>query len=271
MVAPLLGLAPAARAGQDSHAEAERLIHHGIQLRRAHDDEGAQREFRKAYDLARTPRAAAQLGLAEQALGRWEDAERHVSEAVAAPGDPWVAKNRPALEGALGTIQAHLGRIEVIGDPVGASVSVNGKATGNLPLPDAVRVSAGEVDVDVRAPGYTPAQRTVSIVGGQYQKLVIHLAKEEPPAPEPVATPIATAAPRVAANPAAAPGDAGARVVGRATGPEMDGRRTGRRRGGHRDRLRDLALQGPVEVRPGLLRAERRRRRPDGPEDGVLP
>ncbi|HXT89979.1 MAG TPA: PEGA domain-containing protein [Trebonia sp.] len=164
-------------AGAD---EAEKLIRHGIELRKAHDDEGAARAFQQAYDQIHTPRAAAQLGLAEQALGRWEDAERHVSEAVHASGDNWIAKNRPTLEDALGTIEAHLGRIEVLGDPEGAEVSVNGRSVGKLPLAEAVRVSAGEVEVEMHAPGYVGAQRNLTIVGGQYQRLVLHLAKETP-------------------------------------------------------------------------------------------
>ena len=164
--------------GAGSSNEADSLIRHGIELRKAHDDEGAAREFQKAYDQVHTPRAAGQLGLAEQALGRWEDAERHVAEALHAAGDAWVVKNRATLDEALGAIQSHLARIEVIGDPEGADVSVNGRVVGKLPLQEAVRVSAGEVEVELHAPGYVPAQRTLTIVGGQYQRLVLHLAKE---------------------------------------------------------------------------------------------
>jgi len=195
-------------AADDAQREADKLIKHGVDLRKAHDDEAAAREFQKAYDLAHTPRAAGQLGLAEQALGRWEDAERHVAEAVHAPADPWVAKNRAALDEALGTIQAHLGRVEVIGNPPGADVSINGREVGKLPLADAVRVSAGEVDIEVRLPGYVGAQRNVTIVGGQYQKVVIHLTKETVPGPEPKpANPEAAPAPLrpVDSGPAAGP------------------------------------------------------------------
>ena len=164
--------------GAGSSNEADSLIRHGIELRKAHDDEGAAREFQKAYDQVHTPRAAGQLGLAEQALGRWEDAERHVGEALRAAGDPWVVKNRAILDEALGAIQGHLARIEVLGDPEGADVSVNGRVVGKLPLKEAVRVSAGEVEVELHAPGYVPIQRTLTIVGGQYQRLVLHLTKE---------------------------------------------------------------------------------------------
>ena len=165
-------------AGAEATDDAEKLIRHGIELRKAHDDEGAARAFQQAYDQVHTPRAAGQLGLAEQALGRWEDAERHVGEALRTGGDPWVAKNRATLDEALGMIQAHLGRVEIIGDPEGAEVSVNGRSVGKLPLQGAVRVSAGEVEVEIHAPGYVMAQRTLTIVGGQYQRLVLHLTKE---------------------------------------------------------------------------------------------
>ncbi len=171
-----LGLPRANGASADDAAE--RLIRRGVQLRKAHDDESAARAFQKAYDQVHSPRSAGQLGLAEQALGRWEDAERHVSEALHAADDAWVSKNQATLAGALGIIQGHLGRIEVSGDPEGAEVSINGHSAGKLPLANAVPVSAGEVDVDLRAPGYTPSQRTLTIVAGQYQRLVMHLAKE---------------------------------------------------------------------------------------------
>jgi len=219
VVASTLSPAVAQAAGGD---DAEKLIRHGIELRKAHDDEGAARAFQQAYDQVHTPRAAGQLGLAEQALGRWEDAERHVGEALHAAGsDPWVVKNRATLDEALGTIQAHLGRVEVLGDPEGAEVSVNGRPVGKLPLPDAVRVSAGEVDVEMRAPGYVPAQRTLTIIGGQYQRLVLHLAKEAAEAPAVVtkaagdgtATPGPSTTPPVVTSPPAAEPPSQARTV----------------------------------------------------------
>ncbi|HEY4395735.1 MAG TPA: PEGA domain-containing protein [Polyangia bacterium] len=219
--------------------DAEKLIRQGIELRKQHDDEGAARAFQQAYDQVHSPKAAAQLGLAEQALGRWEDAERHVSESLRATSDPWITKNRATLDDALGTIEAHLGRVEVLGDPEGAEVSVNGRTIGKLPLSDAAQVSAGQVDVEVRAPGYVAAQRTLTIVGGQYQRLVFHLAKEILPetaspavkpsaGPEAVAGPGTTSTPGLTSTPAAEPPSqlrmvlkwsaAGAAAVGLAVG-----------------------------------------------------
>jgi hypothetical protein len=171
-------------AADPAHDEAERLIRHGIELRKAQDDDAALKEFAKAYALVPSPRAAAQLGLAEQALGRWEDADAHLSEALRAAADPWINKNRKTLEEALATIKDHIARVEVMGDPPGAEVLVNGRPAGHLPLADPVTVSIGEVAVELRAPGYVPASRTFTLVPGQYQRVVLRLAKEGAPVPE---------------------------------------------------------------------------------------
>ncbi len=210
-------VAPIRQVRAQGNDDAEKLIRQGIELRKAHDDEGAVRAFQQAYDQVHTPRAAGQLGLAEQALGRWEDAERHVAEALHAANDAWVAKNRATLDDALGTIQAHLGRVEVLGDPEGAEVSVNGRSVGKLPLAEPVRVSAGQVDVEMRAPGYVSAQRTLSIVGGQYQRLVLHLAKE-------AAAESPGAATKPAEGVATNPGPAGAGPVASGEAPPSQAR-----------------------------------------------
>src|SRR5438045_3141318 len=97
----LLGV-PGRAAAETAH-DAEAAIRRGVELRKKGDDEGALREFKRAYEIAPKPRAAAQMGMAEQSLGRWPDAESHLAEAVSSKGDPWVEKNRSVLEQSLGT------------------------------------------------------------------------------------------------------------------------------------------------------------------------
>src|SRR5262245_713516 len=82
---------PRARASASNDEDA--LIRRGLELRRRGDDAAALPHFERAYWLAQSPRSAAQLGFAEQALGRWSDAEVHVAEALRAGDDPWVRKN----------------------------------------------------------------------------------------------------------------------------------------------------------------------------------
>jgi hypothetical protein len=96
----------AGAAGGDEDAQ----IRRGLELRRAGHDEAAQLELQQTYDQDPSPRAAAQLGFVEQALGQWARAKEHVDEALQTPDDPWIRRNRPIIEGARDTIAAHLTR-----------------------------------------------------------------------------------------------------------------------------------------------------------------
>jgi hypothetical protein len=170
-------------SGADTTARAqssgeEDLNRRGIELRKAGNDAAARGVFQEMYDRFRSPRSAAQLGLAEQAVGRWEDAEAHVSEALRTPSDPWVAKHRAPLDQAIIAIRAHVARVEISGDPVGAEVLINGRSVGKLPLPRSITVPTGQVDVECRAPGHKTAVRTLSLGAAEYQRVFIRMEKE---------------------------------------------------------------------------------------------
>jgi hypothetical protein len=176
-------------AGTVAAADTEdALIHRGIELRKQGNDRAALEEMQRAYALKHAPRAAAQLGFAEQALGLWPEAEEHVHEALTATSDAWVRKNRTTIESALMTIRAHVGRVQIDGGEPGAQVTVNGRAVGSIPLRDSVPVNAGPVDVEVRAAGYAPALKTVNVAAGELTRVSFTLqpaaeasARQPPP------------------------------------------------------------------------------------------
>lgn len=157
------------------------LIKNALELRRNGDDQGAYPLFKQAYDASRSPRAAAQWGFCEQALGRWADAETHLSEALKASADPWVVKNRPVIVQSLAVVKSHIARVEIVGEPVGAEVLVNGNVVGRLPLPEPVRVTAGEIEVELRTPGHARASKSLRVEGRQFQKVVLRAEREAPP------------------------------------------------------------------------------------------
>ena len=98
-----------------AHADdAEALIARGLELREKGHDEEALGLFRQAQLKSPSPRARAQVALAEQALGLWVLAESDLG-AVLTTDDPWIAKNKGALEGALVVIRKHIGSLEVRG------------------------------------------------------------------------------------------------------------------------------------------------------------
>jgi PEGA domain len=172
----LIAAAGVAR-GADS---AEQLLHQGIEARKRGDDLGALPLFEQAYKQAPTPRAAAQRGFCEQALGRWANAEAHLEEALKSPDDPWVKKNRAEIQASLTAAKANVATIEIKGEPPGGEVLVNGAVVGRFPLEGPMRVDAGEIDVEVRSPGYQRASRTLHVSGGQYQQVVVRAEREAP-------------------------------------------------------------------------------------------
>jgi hypothetical protein len=180
------------RAHAAGSADVEALIREGVELRQSGKDERALPLFQKAYELDHSPRTEGQLGLAEMAVGYLLDAEKHLSEALAFPEHPWITKNAPALERALATIRASIGEITVGGGPAGATVILNGRVAGTLPLPAPLRIAKGPADVEVRAPGYVTASRSLRVAGGDRQSLTIVLDKAADATP---VSPPAVAAP----------------------------------------------------------------------------
>ena len=160
VAAATIATGSAARAASAS-SKADALVNQAVELRRNGDDQGALALLLQAYGLGHAPRATGQLGLCEQALGRWADAEMYITEALKAESDPWVKKNRRTLEDALVIVKSHIARVEIQGEPPGAEIWVNGTLAGKLPLAAPVRVSAGEVEVELRAPGFVREAKTM--------------------------------------------------------------------------------------------------------------
>jgi len=160
--------------------QVEELVRQGIELRRTHNDQAALEAFRSAYEIAPSPRLQAQIGLAEQAVGQWIDAEIDISGALQATRDPWVARNTRTLHAAALAVQKHLGSLEVVGSPAGALVRVDGREVGKLPLSIPVRVTAGEVVVAVSAPGYVELNRKLGIAVGGLTREIFTLQEDAP-------------------------------------------------------------------------------------------
>jgi hypothetical protein len=193
--------APAARAQTPPDAGVEALLRGGFELRRAGRDEQAAAAFAEAYRIAPSPRTAANLGLARQSMGAWLDAERLLGEALAAPRDPWVSRNRAALDAAREVVGRHLGTVELRGGAAGAEVRVDGALVGTLPLAAPLRVLAGGISIELRAPGYATVLRRFVVDPGSVVRETVEMRPEAPAAPEPPlpVAPVVVAAPPVVA------------------------------------------------------------------------
>ena len=182
------------RAAHAQNAEVERLLRQGIVLRQRGDAGAALASFEQAHQIARTPRTLAQVALAEQALGRWVAAEAHLREALRSADDPWITRNRAALDGALGVVAQHVGQVVVRCDVDGAAVRVAGQYAGDCPLAAPAHVEAGEVEVSAFREGAS-AQERVRVTAGETAFVTLQLRRS-------VAVPAAPAEPPVVALPA---------------------------------------------------------------------
>ena len=196
----LIALAATSRASADP-AMVEALIHEGVELRKQGKDHRAMPAFKKAYDLERSPRTAAQLGLVEAQLGYWLAAEKHLGEALSSTRNPWLAKHEPELRKTLENVRASIGEVEVKGGPAGAEVIVNGQAAGRLPLAGPVRVPEGAVQITMRAPAHAESSTSLVVGGGKRAGVTITLEPQPgtaAAAPQPAAP--ATSATKVSAG-----------------------------------------------------------------------
>jgi hypothetical protein len=141
----------------------ESLVRRGVELRREGRDEEAAAVLRLAYAQGGSARCAGQLALAEQAIGRWTRAERLLREALAAAEDPWVARNRDVLTGALAVAEQRLATIEIVGGDDGATLWVDGEQAGILPRDRSLRVVVGVVRLEHRSPSGPTLTRVIEL------------------------------------------------------------------------------------------------------------
>jgi hypothetical protein len=167
------GSAPLHRA-----SPADDWINRGTELRKQGDDRRALAAFQQAWAIDHSPRALAQAALAEQALGSWLDADRHLREALQAPDDVWIQKHRATLEAALRQIASQLGSVEIACNLAGAEVRIDGVLVGRTPLDAPVRWVAGQSVIQVASPGYFTAARALQVDAGGLSRVNFTLIAE---------------------------------------------------------------------------------------------
>jgi hypothetical protein len=170
-----LGAAPARAATEVEQAEA--LIRQGVKLRASDSAALALPLFEQAYQVSRSPRTAAQLGLCELELGYWVAADRYLTEALAAPDHPWVARNKGTLKKSLEAARASIGELALVLSPANAEVLLNHKPLDRALLGAPLRLDKGLVDLEVRAPGYEAARETVIVSGGKREERTYTLVR----------------------------------------------------------------------------------------------
>jgi tetratricopeptide (TPR) repeat protein len=147
------------------------LIAQGLKAMRKGDYQAALEAFQRAHQARPTTRSHAEIGLAEQALHRWVEAETDLAGAMAEKEDAWLEEHRSLLDKALADVRSHLGMVTVESGPRGAEVKINREPRGVLPLPRPLFVLPGMVQVEITAPGRQPWRTEASIEIGETARL----------------------------------------------------------------------------------------------------
>jgi tetratricopeptide (TPR) repeat protein len=156
---------------------ADDLISRGVELRRQDRNAEALGLFNRALALQPTPRARAQVALAEMALGQWVQAEKDLKTALESKSDAWISAWQRPLEEALETSRQHIGTVEISGEPVGATVEIDGTVAG--PIPGRYRAPIGQVIITVSSTGYLPTSRSVGVRADRTSAETIQLKRLE--------------------------------------------------------------------------------------------
>jgi hypothetical protein len=171
------------------------LIAQGLKAMRKGDYQAALDAFRRAHQARPTTRSHAEIGLAEQALHRWLEAEADLAGALAEEEDAWLKEHRSLLDKALADVRSHLGMLTVESGPRGAEVKINGEPRGVLPLPKPLFLLPGTVQVEITAPGRRPWRTEVPIRLSVTTPLAPIFEPLDPPPVMPVAVAVVPAKP----------------------------------------------------------------------------
>ena len=164
------------------------LIAQGLKAMRRGDYQAALDAFRHAHQARPATRSHAEIGLAEQALHRWVEAEADLAGALAAGEDEWLQEHRALLEKALADVRSHLGMLTVESGPRGAEVKIDGERRGTLPLQRPLYLLPGTAGVEIAAPGRRPWRTEAPIQLGETTRLAPIFEPLDPPPAMPAAT-----------------------------------------------------------------------------------
>lgn len=165
--------------GSEAKAEAKARFDKALQLFEEGDLAGALAEFERAYALTGNLVVLYNIGLVHDAMGRYVEADRALSQVLAASPDPlkpeWRTRALAAQAHArarIGTIEITLGGVEQV-DWAGAVVELDGVDVGRWPLSSPLRASIGKHVVSVLAKGFAPARKEVSVAGEASSKVTL--------------------------------------------------------------------------------------------------
>jgi len=154
----------------------------GVALFQEEAFDAALSEFRSSYELRPNPGVLYNIGVVERALHRYADAivtlRRYLSETE---DEPATQERRAAVQSIVEDMEALLGSVVIATQPEGADLFIDGELRGQTPLDSALRLEAGEHQLELRLDGYRTRVENLEVRSQTVLRRQIELEALPPP------------------------------------------------------------------------------------------
>jgi tetratricopeptide (TPR) repeat protein len=188
----LVGLAAAPASADEASANAAPdLFARGVELADRGDYQAALQAFSDAYAARPNFAVLYNIGQAQVALGRPQEAAATLSRYLREGGDSVPADRRQQVQDQIKLIESFLVEIDLATDPAGATISIDNREVGRTPIPEPVRLTAGThkitAKLDQATPEQPPSATPVHPKAAECpaDKAGVALQAQSPPAPPP--------------------------------------------------------------------------------------
>ncbi len=153
--------------------EASTHFKRGLQLFDEGDYTLALVEFERVYQLAPNYRALYNIALVDMQLGRYADAARTLDQYVHDGGAAIAPARLTEVKKTLDELKFRTATVEISTNTNGGEVTLDGKPLDPSSMRAPMVIDAGEHTLRATAPGYQPANKTVTLAGGD--RASVHL------------------------------------------------------------------------------------------------
>lgn len=176
-----------AGANDARRREAATHFRMGVSLYEEGDFQAALAEFERANESAPSPVVLYNIAQTHLAMRDYVAATDALRRYLELGGDRITPERRAEVDSQLQTLAMRVGRINVVCNEDGASISIDGRPMGRTPLSEPLRVSSGRHQLVVRAAGREPNEQTVTVAGNTDITVEVEFAPL-PPEVSPAAT-----------------------------------------------------------------------------------
>ncbi|MFT3927528.1 MAG: tetratricopeptide repeat protein [Myxococcales bacterium] len=159
---------------QDAKARARSLFGEGVAAFERGDFENALESFTQAYRLAPHPAVRVNMANCYEQLGRYAEATFNYQRFLEESGPDVAPEQRADVEAAIERLRQKFGDIIVETTPADVSLSIDG-ASAQRGLDGRIQLRAGPHLLRATKPGYVNLERSIDVVGGTEQRVVLEL------------------------------------------------------------------------------------------------